>query len=84
MDPFARKVEISYTGRCKRARNSGPLPPASLRLASGIDDSKVFKASRQVLGVKTYQLPGKKVGGWFWELADQTTFDAEPAAARII
>ena len=60
----------------------GPLPVREIEaraIAAGliepdksIGDSKIFRTARRVLGVKTYQLPGKKAGGWFWELADQT------------
>jgi hypothetical protein len=42
--------------------------------------SKVFRTARKSLGIKTYQRPGKRSGGWIWALPDQATADTLPAA----
>ena len=42
--------------------------------------SKVFRTARKSLGIKTYQKPGERAGGWIWSLPDQATSEAQPAA----
>jgi hypothetical protein len=80
----SRKADV--TSFLRDALASGPVAAKELEqraveaglLDAGklIGDAKVFRTARRVLGVKTYQLPGKKAGGWVWEFADQAPSDA--------
>jgi hypothetical protein len=65
-------------------RDLAPGPVAAgeierLAVASGLlgkgkplGQSKIFRTVRKSLGIKTYQKPGERAGGWIWSWPDQT------------
>jgi hypothetical protein len=64
-------------------RDLAPGPVAAgeierLAVASGLlgkgkplGQSKIFRTVRKSLGIKTYQKPGERAGGWIWSWPDQ-------------
>jgi hypothetical protein len=64
-------------------RDLAPGPVAAgeierLAVASGLlgkgkplGQSKIFRTARKSLGIKTYQKPGERAGGWIWSWPDQ-------------
>jgi hypothetical protein len=48
------------------------VPAGLLAEGTSIGDSKAFRIARAALGVKTYQQPGRRAGGWIWSLGEAT------------
>src|ERR1700693_3275730 len=54
--------------------------PSSDSLGRGYfaGDAKPFRSARQALGIKPFQQPGRKGGGWIWVLPGQAPIHRKP------